>query len=174
MFKKLMLLAIYLPNVFANLRELKIRTCPTCPPCTQCDSKRGTCTIPLNYVSCEKNSLNGVCISGFCNTQITLPIDPLEKCQAYQCPQSGICNVINLNDGTDCTFVGNAIHSYCLKNGCKAVLDGLTPTLPNYNIGCLGLPDGLLCDTNENFFDDEECKNEICQFPDGRYNGILP
>lgn len=179
MFKKLLFLTancILIKSIKSNsLRELKrVRTCPaTCPPCTECDTKRGTCSLPLTG-SCQINNINGVCTSGVCNTQIVVPDQPLKKCEKYQCPSTGTCTIVPLIDGSDCTYPGNGIHSYCLPDGCKPVLEGLSITLPSYNFGCLGFPDGINCDTNHNILDGETCQDGICKFKDGNYNGILP
>lgn len=176
MFKTFAILLLNLTLVSSHLRELKrVRQCPaSCPACTQCDTTKGTCSIPLNFNQCNLNNINGVCVSGMCKTNINLPKDPLQKCQTYQCPTSGTCSIINLNDGTDCTFPGNPLHSYCLTSGCNVVLEGLTITLPQYNTGCLGLPNEINCDTNHNLLDGETCQENVCKFPDGTYNGILP
>jgi hypothetical protein len=173
MFKTLAILILNLTLVSSHLRELKIRTCSACPQCTQCDTKRGTCSIPLSG-SCQINNINGVCVSGACNTQITVPPVPLKKCQSYQCPPSGTCSIVSVIDGSDCTFPGNVVHSFCLSNGCTAVIEALPKTLPAYNFGCLGFPDGVSCDTNLNVLDGETCQGGICKFPNGNYNGILP
>ena len=178
MFKKILFLTANILLIKSTdstyLRELKrARTCPTCPPCTECDTKRGTCSIPLTG-SCKINNLNGVCTSGLCNTQITWPEIPLKKCQSYNCPTSGVCSIVDLFDGSECTYPGSGLHSFCLSTGCKVVIEALTETLPSYNVGCLSLPDGINCDTNLNLLDGETCQSEICKFPDGKYNGILP
>lgn len=160
-----------------NIRQLKLKLCTsTCPMCTQCDTKRGTCSLPLTGSICQINNVNGVCTSnGICDTQVNpSPPQPLKKCQTYNCPTPNTCSIIYTNDGSDCTFTGNALHSFCINDGCKAVIEALPNTLPAYNIGCLGLPDGVLCDTNLNLFDGESCKNEICKLPNGQYNGVLP
>ncbi len=173
---KFLILFLNAQLAFGNLRELKkVRTCPaTCPPCTQCDSKKGTCSILSNFVTCNSNTLSGVCILGKCNTQVSLPLEPLQKCQTYQCPVSGTCSIVDAIDGSDCSFPGAGLHSFCVATGCKPILDGLTTTLPFYNVGCMGLPDGILCDTNHDLLDNESCQNGICKFPDGTYTGLLP
>jgi hypothetical protein len=175
MFKKLILVGlINLSFINAYIRNLKIRVCPTCPICSQCDIKRGTCSIPLTGTSCQLNNLNGVCTSsGICNTDNVPPVQ-LKKCQTYSCPTPNTCSIIYTNDGSDCTFPDNGIHSFCINDGCKAVIEALTTNLPAYNIGCLGLPNGVLCDTNLNLFDGESCQNEVCKLPNGLYNGVLP
>lgn len=171
MYKKLIFLLIQATLITAK----RIRTCPVCPVCTQCDGKKGTCSIPLTGTTCQINNNNGFCTaSGVCNTQSLQPPQPLKKCQTYNCPTPETCAITYTNDGTDCTFPGNGVHSFCINNGCKAIIESLPKTLPAYNIGCLGLPDGVLCDTNLNVFDGESCKNEICTFPNGQYNGVLP
>lgn len=177
MFKKLLFLTancILIKSIKSiSLRELKIKTCSSCPQCTQCDPKRGTCSIPITG-SCQINNINGVCTFGVCNTQITVPPQTLQKCQTYQCPSTGTCTIVPLLDGSDCTYPGNVVHSFCLSTGCTAVIEALAKTLPAYNFGCLGFPDGVSCDTNLNVLDGETCQGGICKFPDGHYNGILP
>jgi hypothetical protein len=45
--------------------------------------------------------------------------------------------------------------------------------MPLRNIGCVGLADGTLCDTNDLFNDGETCVGGICKFPDGTYYGYI-
>ena len=177
MFKQFIFILVNLSLASATLRQLKrVRVCPTsCPPCVECDTKRGTCSLPLTGSVCKVNNLDGTCSSaGICVQQSQLPPVPLKKCQTYNCPTPDTCSVVYTNDATDCTYPGNGVHSYCLNNGCKAVIEALTVTLPSYNVGCLGFPDGVLCDTNLNLFDGESCQNELCKLPNGQYNGVLP
>ncbi len=180
MFKKILFLTANILLIKSTdstyLRELKkARTCPTCPQCTSCDTKRGTCSLPLTGSTCQINNLSGTCLAtGICNTNPIVPPVPLKKCQTYNCPTADTCAITYLNDGSDCTIPGNVLHSYCLNDGCKPVIEALPKTLPAYNFGCYGLPDGILCDTNLNLFDGEICQGDICKFPDGRYNGVLP
>ena len=160
MFKKLIFILVNFSLASATLRQLKrVRTCPAvCPPCSQCDTKKGICSIPLTGSICKINNLDGICSSaGICVQQPQLPPVPLKKCQTYNCPTPD-----------------NGIHSFCINNGCKVVIEALTVTLPTYNVGCLGFPDGILCDTNHNLFDGESCQGEICKLPNGQYNGVLP
>lgn len=177
MFKFISFILINLSLINANnIRQLKLKTCvTTCPVCTQCDTNKGTCSLPLTGTTCQINNVNGFCTSaGICNIQNNQPPTPLKKCQTYNCPTPNSCSIIYLNDGSDCTFPGNGIHSFCINDGCRAVIEAIPKTLPAYNIGCLGFSDGVLCDTNLNLFDGETCKNEICKLPNGLYNGELP
>ena len=62
MFKQFLFILVNLSLASATLRQLKrVRTCPTsCPPCVECDTKRGTCSLPLTGSVCKINNL-GVC-----------------------------------------------------------------------------------------------------------------
>lgn len=176
MFKQFIFILVNLTIASATLRQLKLKSCPAaCPPCVQCNIKRGICSLPLTGSTCQINNLDGICSSGgICVTQQNIPPVPLKKCQTYNCPTPSTCAVIYTNDGTDCTFPGNALHSFCINDGCKVIVEAVPKTLPAYNMGCLGLPDGILCDTNLNLFDGETCQGEICKLPNGQYNGVLP
>jgi hypothetical protein len=179
MYKLFTLLIINFSLVNANfIRQLRLKLCTTqCPVCVKCDTKRGTCSLPLTGSACQINNLSGTCSSsGVCVAQSTnpQPPQPLKKCQTYNCPTVDTCSITYLNDGSDCTMDGNILHAYCLNDGCKPVIEALPKTLPAYNFGCYGLPDGILCDTNLNLFDGETCQNGICKFPNGQYNGVLP
>jgi hypothetical protein len=151
--------------------------CPLrCPSCTRCDSKKGTCTLARDFVTCLKGGVAGTCFAGTCNTQLSLPaVKASNKCQTYSCPVSGTCSLISAPDGTDCT-PSNAIgyESICLKGVCKRVWLGLGETMPFQNIGCIGKPNGEVCDTNHLLVDGETCQNGVCRFPDGSYYGYVP
>jgi len=167
----LVLLAI--PNVSAQ-------SCPLrCPSCMKCDTKRGTCTLPRDFVACMSKttpSLPGVCFAGRCNTQVSLPnpVPRIGRCQTMKCPPTGQCALVNQPDGFDCTPDGAAAHSVCVSGVCTPVLLGLSDTFPLQNIGCIGVTNGALCDTNDLMLDGERCMNGICQYPDGYYYGYLP
>lgn len=184
----ILFLAVNLAFSNAVLRNLKIGVPPkgkpqngktklcasTCPDCVQCDTKKGICSLPLTGNVCVINSLNGFCSSnGICVASISGQTTPLQKCQTNFCTQDGTCSIVYLNDGSDCTTPSSAFHSFCVNNGCKLFIEALTKTLPAYNIGCNGLPDGILCDTNLNVMDGETCQNGICKFANGIYNGVL-
>lgn len=152
------------------------QTCPLrCPSCMMCDTKKGTCTLPRDFVTCTSRTLPGVCMAGACNTKISLPlpITALNKCQTYRCPVSGVCNKVSKPDGTDCSSVGDPLHSACLNGVCKPLILGIVEPMPLRNIGCVGLADGTLCDTNDLFNDGETCVGGICKFPDGTYYGYI-
>lgn len=155
------------------------QTCPLkCPSCMKCDTKRGTCTLPRDYVSCftkTSPSLPGYCYAGTCNSQMSLSpvVTSLKSCQVYSCINN-VCSLKNQVDGTDCSVVGAALHSICLSGVCKPVILGLGETFPLQNTGCLGIPNGTPCDTNDILHDGETCQNNVCKFPDGSYYGYLP
>jgi len=177
--KTILLLTVNVALSSALLRNLKNgnpKTCASaCPVCVQCDTKKGICSVPLTGTTCQFNSLNGVCSSqGICDISTNVPTVPLQKCQTNFCPSGGSCTIMYLNDGSDCTTAGAPFHSFCINDGCRVVVEALTKTLPAYNIGCNGLPDNMLCDTNLNVLDGETCQNGICKFPNGQYNGVLP
>jgi len=164
------LLASFMTCVFGQA------VCPLkCPSCMMCDVKRGTCTLPRDFVTCTSKALAGVCMAGACNTKISLPtpIVALNKCQTYHCPVSGVCTKMSKPDGTDCSTVGAELHSACIGGVCKKVILGVIEPMPFRNIGCVGLPDGTLCDTNDSFIDGETCVGGVCKFPDGTYYGYI-
>lgn len=158
-----------------NLKKGLPKTCvSTCPVCVQCDTKKGQCLTPLTGNSCKVNGLDGICSSkGICDLPSNGPVVTLKPCQINNCPLGGSCTIMYLNDGSDCTSVGAPFHSFCINDGCRVVVEALTKTLPEYNIGCNGLPDNMLCDTNLNVLDGETCQNGICKFTNGLYNGLL-
>jgi hypothetical protein len=150
------------------------QTCPLrCPSCIKCDPKRGTCSLPRDFVTCTKSGVAGVCFAGTCNAQLTLPspVPKIGKCQTMKCPVSGQCTLANQPDGFDCTPAGAAAHSICMAGVCTPVLLGLGDTFPLQNIGCIGVANGAHCDTNDVLTDGERCMNDVCQFPDGYYYG---
>jgi len=150
--------------------------CPLkCPSCTMCDVAKGTCTLPRDFVTCTSKTLPGVCMAGACNTKLSLPspIVALNKCQTYRCPVSGVCTKMSKPDGTDCSTAGAALHSACVSGVCKNVILGVIEPMPFRNIGCVGLPDGTICDTNDSFIDGEKCVGGVCKFPDGTYYGYI-
>ena len=154
------------------------QTCPLkCPSCTKCDAKRGTCTLPRDYVSCftkTKPALPGYCYAGICNSQLSLsPLVSLKSCQRYSCI-GNTCTLKSEVDGADCSVIGAALHSICVSGVCKPVVIGLSDAFPFQNIGCIGLPNGTPCDTNDVLHDGETCVNNICKFPDGSYYGYIP
>jgi len=151
--------------------------CPArCPSCTKCDARGRGCIEPRDFVTCTKSGVSGVCFAGTCNTQITLPtVKASNRCQTYSCPVSGTCTLINAPDGTDCT-PSNAIdyEAVCIAGACKRIWLGVGEEFPLLNIGCVGRPNGDLCDTNEVFTDGEQCVNSVCKFPNGNFYGYLP
>lgn len=153
------------------------QNCPLrCPSCTRCDPKKGTCTVARDFVTCTKGGNSGVCFAGTCNTQLSLPaVKASNRCQTYSCPVSGTCNLITAPDGTDCTPT-NAIEweSVCLKGVCQRIWLGVTEDFPMQNTGCVGRPNGVLCDTNHVYTDGETCQNGVCRFSDGNFYGYLP
>ena len=151
------------------------QSCPLrCPSCTKCDTKKGTCTEARDFVTCTRNGLSGVCFAGMCNTKLKLPTSlASNRCQTYRCPVAGVCNVITASDGTDCTPNNVAYESVCLSGVCQRVWLGLGEEMPFQNIGCVGKPNGAVCDTNHNLIDGETCQNGVCRFPDGTYYGYV-
>ena len=171
MFSKFFALFFFTNIVFGQ-------TCPIrCPSCMKCDTKRGTCTLPRDYVSCftkKSPSLPGYCYAGTCNAQMSLlPAVTLKSCQVYSCINN-VCSLKNQVDGTDCSVVGAELHSICLSGVCKPVIVGLGDTFPLQNTGCVGIPNGTPCDTNDILHDGETCQNNVCKFPDGSHYGYLP
>jgi hypothetical protein len=86
-----------------------------------------------------------------------------------------ISNAITAPDGTDCTPT-NALEweSICISGTCSRIFLGVGEEFPLQNIGCLGKPNGALCDTNHVYTDGEKCVNGVCRFPDGNFYGYLP
>ena len=175
MFKNLVLFSI-VSVVFSAI----VPVCPLkCPSCTKCDTQKGTCSLPRDFVSCTKGALPGVCYAGICNPKVTLtplPAKAVGKCTNYNCDSvTGVCTYSNRPDGFDCSTVGAALHSVCKAGICTNVILGLSdPAIfPWRNVGCAGIVDGTPCDTND-VFDNETCQGGICKFPDGSYYGYLP
>jgi hypothetical protein len=161
---------IFVTSVFGQ-------TCPVrCPSCTKCDPKKGTCTVARDFVTCTKNSFPGVCFAGLCNTQLSLPvIRAANKCQTYSCPVFGTCSLITAPDGTDCTpSTATTYESVCLSGVCQRVWLGVGEDMPFQNIGCVGVPDGSVCDTNHLLIDGEKCVGGVCRHLDGTYYGYIP
>lgn len=166
---------IALISIFFIGSVLSQTNCPAkCPACTKCDPKKGRCSIARDFVSCTKNTVPGVCFAGTCSTQISLPlVKASNKCQTYSCPASGVCSLITAQDGTDCTPANVIYESICLSGVCQRVWLGLGGEMPYQNTGCIGKPNGAVCDTNELFTDGETCQNNVCRFPNGNYYGYV-
>ena len=156
------------------ISTIMAQTCPVrCPSCTRCDPKKGACIVPRDFVTCTKGGVAGVCFAGTCNTKLTIPAAP-GRCQTYRCPVSGQCSLITAPDGSDCTPANVAYESICLGGTCNRVRLGVTDAFPMQNTGCVGKPNGAVCDTNHVFTDGETCQGGVCQFPDGTYYGYVP
>ena len=150
------------------------QSCPLrCPSCTKCDSKRGTCTEPRDFVLCSKGGVSGVCFAGMCNTGLSVTTVPVPRCKTYRCPVSGECTLVSAPDGTDCTPNNVAYESVCLNGLCNRVWLGLGEEFPLKNNGCVGKPDGSVCDTNHVLTDGESCQGGVCKFSDGTYYGYV-
>jgi hypothetical protein len=165
--------------IFMMLAFIYAQTCPLkCPSCTRCDPKKGTCTLPRDFVSCTTKTnpaLPGYCFAGVCNSKISLSpvVTSLKSCQTYSCIDN-VCTLKNKVNGADCSVVGAALHSICLNGLCRQVILGVTDTFPMQNIGCVGVPNGTPCDTNDILNDGEACLNNVCKFPDGSFYGYVP
>lgn len=164
------------PLVFSAVAPV----CPLkCPSCTKCDTQKGTCSLPRDFVTCTSKTLPGVCYAGVCNTKVTLtplPAKTVGKCTNYNCDSiTGVCTFTTRPDGYDCSTIGALTHSVCKTGVCTNVVLGLSdPAIfPWRNVGCVGIPNGTPCDTND-IFDGETCQNNVCTFPDGSYYGYLP
>ena len=167
--------------VCALISVVSAQTCPLrCPSCLKCDTKRGTCTLPRDFVRCSTKSiptLPGYCYAGLCNSQLTLsPVvapPALKACQRYSCV-GNTCTLSNQPDGIDCSVEGAAAHSVCVTGVCKNVVFALSEEFPLRNIGCIGIENGTPCDTNDILNDGETCQSNICKFADGSYYGYAP
>ena len=152
-------------------------TCSKCPSCTRCDPFKGLCILPKDFVNCTVNGLSGICYGGMCTTNLKLNpplLKPLGKCQTYKCKDNN-CTVMNYPDGFDCTTPGQPFPpAVCVSGKCSKVVIAVTDFFPKRNIGCIGLPNGTFCDTNDVLGDGETCVNGVCTFPDGTYYGFLP
>ena len=158
-----------------------VALCPSkCPSCSRCDPWKGTCTLPRDFVNCTmKTGGPGLCYAGTCVNNLALSpgFTQLKVCQTYNCNGAGSCSLANKPDGTDCTSqsqIGAILPSVCIKGACSKVILGLSDLFPLRNIGCLGLPDGTACDTNDVLSDGESCVKGVCTFPDGTFYGLLP
>ena len=165
-----------IPLVFSAVAP----ACPLkCPSCTKCDTQKGTCSLPRDFVACTKTGVAGFCYAGVCNTKVTLtplPAKTVGKCTNYNCDSiTGVCTFASRPDGYDCSTIGALAHSVCKTGVCTNVVLGLSdPAIfPWKNVGCIGIADGTPCDTND-VFDGETCQAGICKFPDGSYYGYLP
>jgi len=165
--------------IFMMLSLIYAQTCPLrCPSCTRCDPKKGTCTLPRDFVSCTTKtnpSLPGYCFAGVCNSKLSLSpvVTSLRPCQTYSCINN-VCSLKNKVDGADCSVAGAALHSICVTGVCRQVIMGVTDTFPLQNTGCVGIPNGTPCDTNDILNDGETCFNNVCRFPDGSVYGYVP
>jgi hypothetical protein len=166
---------ITLSTLFTFITGVLSQSCPLkCPSCTRCDPKKGTCSLPRDFVTCTKSGLSGVCFAGTCNTQVTLPISrATNRCQTYTCPPSGECKLITAPDGFDCTPQNVNYESACMGGVCQRIWLGLGEEMPYKNSGCIGKPDGVTCDTNHLLTDGEKCLGGVCRFPDGSYYGYI-
>ena len=152
------------------------QSCPLkCPSCTKCDPRKGTCSLPRDFVSCTKSGVSGLCFAGMCNTQLTLPVTKaINRCQTYTCPTTGECKLITAPDGFDCTPLNVEYTSACMSGVCQRLWEGIVlEGFPLKNTGCVGKPDGALCDTNHLLTDGEKCSAGVCKFPDGTYYGYI-
>ena len=177
---------MYIMNVFfagiilslfslANAAGGVVPVCPAkCPSCTKCDPKKGTCTLPRDFVTCTKGVLPGYCYAGVCNAKMTLSpvVATLGKCQEYDCNINSTCILKLKPDGTDCSTVGLPGIFVRSAGACVQPILGLSALgiFPLRNIGCVGLPNGTPCDTND-LNDGETCVAGVCKFPDGSYYG---
>jgi hypothetical protein len=165
--------------IFGLVGMVMAQTCPLrCPSCMKCDPEDGTCSLPRDFVSCStktRPALPGYCYAGVCNAQLSLSpvVTSLKSCQLYSC-LNNVCTLKNKPDGTDCTVEGAELHSVCVTGVCKPVVFALSETFPLQNIGCLGQPDNVQCDTNDILNDMESCQSGVCKFPDGSYYGYVP
>jgi hypothetical protein len=166
--------------MFSSIYSGVTPVCPLkCPSCTKCDTKTGTCTLPRDFVSCTSKTIPGICYAGVCNPKFSLtptPAKAVGKCTNYNCDSvTGTCVFSTRPDGYDCSTVGAVAHSVCKTGVCKNIVFGLSdPAIfPWRNVGCIGIPNGTPCDTND-VFDNESCLDGVCKFPDGSYYGYLP
>jgi hypothetical protein len=171
MYSKLFLTFLYSAFILCSMAQ----NCPLkCPSCTKCDPRKGTCTLARDFVSCTKTGAAGVCFAGTCNTKISVPSFTINKCQTYSCPQTGVCTLVVRPDGDDCTPLGVAYESVCMSGVCQRVWLGVGEEMPFQNTGCVGKPNGVLCDTNHVLNDGERCVDNICKQTDGNFYGYLP
>lgn len=172
--KSILALLFFIPFVFGKGTV----TCPTsCPACMRCDPWKGTCILPRDFVNCTRNGVPGVCYAGTCTSTLTLSpqlTTSLGICQTYKCNSTNVCVPQNKPDGTDCTSTtapGTKLPSVCISGKCKQVVLGLTDIAPFKNVGCVGLANGVACDTNDVLSDGEVCMDGLCKYPDGTYYG---
>ena len=165
--------------MFSSIYSAVAPVCPLkCPSCTKCDTKKGTCTLPRDFVSCTSKTIPGYCYAGVCNTKISLTptVATIDKCTTYNCDSvTGACVFGSRANGFDCSTIGIPGLSVCYTGKCTPVALGLSAPgiFPLRNIGCIGLLNGYPCDTND-LMDGETCLGGVCKFPDGSYYGYLP
>lgn len=143
--------------------------CSSCPPCMICDQFIG-CTYD-NFSPCLNNNLKGFCVNGACNTTIgSLVLSKPPMCKTYTFSRVIVNNVskitttlVNDINGLSCTKPGALFESACIKGVCTPYTIGVD-RLGNPS-GCVGLPNGFLCDTNGVLTDGEKCINQKCVMP---------
>jgi hypothetical protein len=146
--------------------------CSTCPPCMICDQFVGC--VYDNFSQClAVGNKKGFCLNGVCDIKLA-KVGNLVKppiCNTYKFKSTIIKGVEKITyttipgiNGIDCTKPGAILEAVCINGVC-------TPYVPAVTIfgdatGCIGLPDGFLCDTNDIFTDGEKCIKGKCVMPD--------
>ena len=156
-----------------------------CKPFVEGLTKAGQnagCWYRKNKAPCDTNldyTDNEECFANVCQK---LPIR-LSTVKGEPLPRGQNC--LSSNPGGECSLLTSVtpddmpFHVFCfatkqVNGNCFPVIDALTGTVPDYNSGCWGYREGTLCDTNGNTNDGERCNLNVCKFPDGSYNGVLP
>ena len=165
----IMLAMMYLLKVVIAKGGVK---CSTCPPCMLCDQLVGC--VYDNFSPClALGNKKGYCLNGICDVKLgqiaKLPKPPI--CNTYKFnttlvngkPKISYTTVSGIN-GISCTKVGAILESVCMNGKCTPYVNAIT--IFGDATGCMGLPDGFLCDTNFVFTDGEKCINERCVMPD--------
>lgn len=137
------------------------------------------CWLVRDNIRCDTNEIftdKEFCVNNVCTRLGSTPRFPAVSMPSRTCTLDEV--------GLPCTMTSTVaplpFHYYCVENEdglagtCKPFIDALTLSAPHYNVGCQYMKDGTDCDTNDDILDGEKCLNDVCVYPDGTYDGLLP
>jgi len=137
------------------------------------------CWLVKDNTRCDTNEVftdTEVCVNNVCVRPGRTPVFPGVSMPSKSCTE----NEFYLPCTMTTTVSPLPFDYYCVPNQdgpggtCQPFLHGLTETAPHYNTGCEFMKDGTNCDTNEDLEDGETCLDNVCVFPDGSYEGLIP